>query len=80
MGPDLLHSGASIHRAALVPVWVVSHPIFVYKGSLAHLSRLQQMILIITTIIMIMIILIITITTIMIIIILILIIIYRRSS
>ena len=47
MGADLLHSGASIHRAALVPVWVVSHPILRNKGSLAHLSRLQHMILII---------------------------------
>jgi len=43
---DLLHGGASIHGAALVPVRVVPHPVLWHKGSLAHLSRLQHMILI----------------------------------
>lgn len=45
-GPDLLHGSASIHGAALVLVWVVPHAILRNKGSLAHLSRLQHMILV----------------------------------
>ena len=45
-GPDLLHGSASIHGAALVQVWVVPHAILRNKGSLAHLSRLQHMILV----------------------------------
>ncbi len=45
-GTDLLHGGASIHGAALVPIRVVTHPILRYKGSLAHLSCLQQITLI----------------------------------
>ena len=45
-GADLLHGSASIHGAALVQVWVVPHAILRNKGSLAHLSRLQHMILV----------------------------------